>query len=98
MVTTKFEDGFVSLYLEKDLILKEAEALSVPIGTDFSGKCDYTAAFVGKGASLIGYVNYALDEPSTLVEVYVDGIVEVDVGGKIAGINLTGGTYSGVGL
>ncbi len=89
VVMTKFKDGFVSLYLNDELKVEQAEVSGVNIGTyiDYEDKevekCDYNAAYVGKNASFTG------------IEVFADGLVEVDELGRIANINITGGTLSG---
>jgi len=91
-VTSKSKDGVVSLYLNDELKLEQAEVSGVNIGTyivyedEEVAKCDYDMALVGKGASFTG------------IEVYTDGMVYVDEGGKLANINITGGTLSGAPL
>ena len=89
VVAREFKDGFVQLYLDDTLKLKQSEVSGVNIGTytDFEDeeveKCDYNTALVGKDASFTG------------IEVYADGQIFVDEGGKIANININGGTLSG---
>ena len=89
MITLNFKDGFVQLYLDDTLKLEQSEVSGVNIGTyiDYEdeevAKCDYNAAFVGKGASFAS------------IEVYADGQIDIDEGGKIANVNITGGTLSG---
>ncbi len=103
-------DGVVQLFLNGELKLEQAEIdgydfeNGLTIGSyvyenwaqDDSGKWyqesvtrldpDYDAAFVGKGATLIN------------VNVSDDGQIVADEGGKISGINISGGTYSGSAL
>lgn len=89
VVTKEFKDGFVQLYLDDTFKLEKTEISGVNIGTyiDYEDeevqKCDYNTAFVGKDATFTG------------IEVYADGQVFVDEGGKTANINITGGTFSG---
>ena len=89
VVTKKFKDGVVLLMLDDTLKLEQAEVSGVNIGTyidyedDEVAKLDYNAAYVGKDATFTG------------IEVYADGLVEVDEGGRIGNINITGGTLSG---
>ncbi len=89
MVTKTTKDGVVQLFLNGELKLEQAEISGVNIGTyiDYEdeeiAKCDYDTALVGKGASF------------TLIEVYADGLVDIDAGGRIANINITGGTLTG---
>ena len=89
VVKSKIKDGFVSLYLNGELKLEQAEVSGVNIGTyiDYEdeevAKCDYDTALVGRDASF------------ATIEVYADGKVEIDEGGRIANINITGGTLTG---
>ena len=89
VVKKEFKDGFVQLYLNGELKLEQAEVSGVNIGTylDYEDneveKCDYNTAFVGKDATFTG------------IEVYTDGQVFIDEGGKTANINITGGTLGG---
>ena len=88
-VIKKSKDGVVQLYLNGELKLEQAEISGVNIGTyiDYEdeeiAKCDYDTALVGKDASF------------TSIEVYADGLVDIDAGGRIANINITGGTLTG---
>ncbi len=88
-VTTKFKDGAVRLMLDGTIKAEQPEIGGVNIGTytDYEDeeveKCDYNAAYVGKDASF------------TQIEVFADGLVEVDEGGRIANVNINGGTLSG---
>ena len=88
-VIKKSKDGVVQLYLNSELKLEQAEISGVNIGTyiDYEdeeiAKCDYDTALVGKDASF------------TSIEVYADGLVDIDAGGRIANINITGGTRTG---
>ena len=111
VVKSKIKDGFVQLYLDGELKLEQDIVIGVTIGsksewTEVDGEWvetksagDYDAAYVGKGALLTAGLNPdgSLDIYN-LVNVSVDGEVVVDDGGRIAGINLNGGTYSGAGL
>ncbi len=90
VVDTKFKDGFVRLSLDGTIKVEEPSVSGVNIGTytaivdaEYVDQCDYDTAYVGKDASFTG------------IEVYADGLVEVDEGGKIAKININGGTLSG---
>lgn len=88
-VIKKSKDGVVQLFLNGELKLEQAEISGVNIGTyiDYEdeeiAKCDYDTALVGKDASF------------TSIEVYADGLVDIDAGGRIANINITGGTLTG---
>ena len=110
MVTTKFKDGVVYLSLNNEIKLEQAEIngydfeygltigsyvnenwVSDPDTGEWSvtvtrSDADYDTAFVGKDAALLN------------ANVSDDGSVFVDVGGKIGGINITGGLYSGSGI
>ena len=89
VVTKEFKDGFVQLFLNGELKLEQAEVSGVNVGTytDFEDeevqKCDYDTALVGKDASFAS------------IEVYADGLIDVDAGGMVANINITGGTLTG---
>ena len=89
VMMTNFKDGFVRLLLDDTLKAEQAEVSGVNIGTyiDYEDeeveKCDYNAAYVGKDATFTG------------IEVYADGLVEIDEAGRIGNINITGGTLSG---
>ena len=89
MVETNYKDGFVQLYLNDELKREEAAISGVNIGTyiDYEDeeveRIDYDTSLVGKGSTLSG------------VELYADGQILVDENGKIANINITGGTLTG---
>ena len=109
-VLTKFKDGLVTLYLNDEIKLEEAvidgadfeyglnigsyvdekwsydEEQGVSSVTVTRSDADYDTAYVGKDASLFN------------VTVSDDGSVFVDEGGKIGGIIMTGGLYSGAGI
>ena len=112
VVKKEFKDGFVQLYLNGELKLEQPEVIGVTIGSksewvevaedewvETKSAADYDAAYVGKDALLTAGLNSdgSLDIYN-LVNVSVDGEVVVDDGGRIAGINLNGGTYSGAGI
>jgi Ca2+-binding RTX toxin-like protein len=92
MVVKTTKDGVVQLYLNGELKLEQPEVSAVNIGTyiDYEdeevSKCDYDTAFIGKDATFTG------------IEVFADGQVFVDKDGKIASINITGGTLTGAPL
>ncbi len=111
VVTREFKDGFVQLYLDGELKLEQDKVIGVTIGSksewievdgdwvETKSTADYDVAYVGKDALLTASLtpDGSLDLYG-LVNVSVDGEVVVDDGGRIAGINLNGGTYSGAGL
>ena len=111
-VIKKSKDGVVQLYLNGELKLEQAEVIGVTIGSksewievngnewvETKSAADYDAAYVGKDALLTaGLTPDGSLDIYNLVDVSVDGEIVVDDGGRIAGINLNGGTYSGAGF
>ena len=112
MDEVNFKDGFVQLFLNGGLKLEQAEVIGVTIGSksewievngnewvETKSAADYDAAYVGKDALLTaGLTPDGSLDIYNLVDVSVDGEIVVDDGGRIAGINLNGGTYSGAGF
>ena len=111
MVIKTSEDGVVRLYRNNELKLEQVEVngydyeYGLNIGSFFSedwqmdpetgdwyavvaktGDAEYDTAYVGKDAGLFN------------VTVSADGSVFVDEGGRIGGITMTGGVYSGSGI
>ncbi len=92
MVEVNYKNGFVQLYLNDGLEREDATISGVNIGTyiDYEDeeveRIDYDTALVGKESTLSG------------VELYADGQILVDENGKIANINITGGTLTGAPL